>query len=106
MANTLGIDYAADAGEMVLDSGQTCTVAGVADVPCVLGAESRNIEIEPEKDETIYTRSCMIKSESVTGVPAMYAKVSAGSVGYSVIDVMYNSEEGVIVMQLSRKVNR
>ena len=101
--NTLGIDYAADTAEMTADSGQTCTVGSVADVECVLGAESRDVEIEPESDETVFTRSVQIGRTSVASVPKMYSKVTVDGVKYSVLDILSNDDEAVIVMQLMRK---
>ena len=103
MSNTLGIDYAADAGEMSSDSGQTCTVGSATGIACVLGAESRDVEIEPESDETVFTRSAQISSGDVASVPAMYSKVTVEGIKYSVLDILSNTDEAVIVMQLMRK---
>ena len=105
MANTLGIDYAADAGEMMTDSGQTCTIAG-ASVECVAGAETRVLELIDTLDIVMYERSCMIKTADVASVPAMYSKVTISSLLYSVVDLSNDPDEGVFVLQLQRKVDR
>ena len=105
MSNTLGIDYAEDAGEMMTDSGQTCTIAGVS-VVCVAGAETRVLELIDTSDIVMYERPCMIKAADVSSVPAMYSKVTMNALEYSVTDLVNDPDEGVIVLQLQRKVDR
>ena len=105
MTNTLGIDYAEDAGEMMTDSGQTCTIASVS-VACVAGAETRVLELEDASDVVMYERPCMIKAADVTTVPAMYSKVTMSAMEYAVTDLVNDPDEGVIVLQLQRKVDR
>jgi hypothetical protein len=105
MANTLGIDYAEDAGEMMTDSGQTCTIASVS-VECVAGAETRVLELEDTSDVVMYERPCLIKTADVASVPAMYSKVTMNALVYSVTDLVNDPDEGVIVLQLQRKVDR
>jgi hypothetical protein len=101
--NTLGIDYAADAAEMSMDSGETCTVGSAAGIACVLGAESRDVEIEPESDEAVFTRSVQIQTADVSSIPALRSKVTVGAVKYAVMDILSNTDEAIIVMHLMRK---
>jgi len=105
MANTLGIDYAADVAEMQTDAGQTCTING-ASVNCVAGPENRVIDIDAESDVVEFERSCIIREADVSSIPAIYSKVTITNKQYSVTDFDDDTDEGVIMLTLSRKEAR
>lgn len=99
----MGIDYAADAGEMMSDSGQTCIIGNASSaIQCVAGAESRAILVDDLNDVVVYERECLIKTADVSSVPAQQSAVTINSVVYAVADLSNDPDEGVIRLTIQR----
>lgn len=103
MTNALGIDYAADIGEMITDAGQSATIGGAA-VNCTIGEEERSIDLVDDGGETeIYERQIMVQASSLNAIPAKYAEVIANGITYYVEQTVRNADTDVYTLRVSRR---
>jgi len=104
MSNTLGIDFAADVGEMASDLGATLTY-GSESVLVLVGASMRQDPIAAdlagtEPDNTI---PCIGEVADFTTVPPIRATVGLNGSNWLVIEREYNEDSTVVRFRLKAK---
>jgi hypothetical protein len=104
MSNTLGIDYAEDATEMIDDAGQRCKISSTW-YPCEASAERRAALIEDESALEVFERDVQMIASAVGSIPAPNSTIIIGTTRYFVVDVQLSREADVLVLNVRRNVN-
>ena len=103
MANTLGLDFAADADEMSADIPSTLAW-GSQSIIGTGGAISQEIDVTDEYDYTPNDRQWQGRVSDFTGstLPALQTVVTVDSVKYHVANINKGEDGDVVVFALRR----
>lgn len=104
MSNTLGIDFAADLGEMAADLPAVLTW-GAQTITGTAGAVNRQDEVE---DAGVFQEADLEWAGKVADftnstLPAMHTVVSVGGVNYSIEQYTTNADGDVVRFRLERR---
>ena len=102
MANNLGIDFAADLGQVIADLPNVLII-GAARYFVAADDERRSNEVVDEGQYAIYDRNVTGILSQFRAIPAIQSTCTLDAVKYYVADVSRNTETDTLTMTLRRQ---